>query len=140
MPPLCHIRVRYISTCPELSESGLNLAHLPYLDLTFRSNCLIGDGPSHRCPPCRRSNATHVAVFHTWRSVGRFVRKGEKGIAILAPILRRRRESAEEDEPRVIVGFRAAYVFDVEQTDGAPLPEAAKATGDPGEHTAALKR
>jgi hypothetical protein len=37
------------------------------------------------------------------------------------------------------VGFRTAYVFDVEQTDGSPLPQAAEATGDPGEHTAALK-
>src|SRR5262249_20067246 len=88
----------------------------------------------------QRPNATRVAGFHTWRSIGRFVRKGEKGIAILAPILRRRSENTNEDEQRVIVGFRAAYVFDVEQTDGAPLPEAAKATGDPGEHTAALKR
>ena len=72
-------------------------------------------------------------------TLGRFVRKGEKGIAILAPILRRRPEDTKEDESRVIVGFRAAYVFDVEQTDGAPLPQAAEATGDPGEHIAALK-
>jgi hypothetical protein len=32
------------------------------------------------------STATHVAGFHAWRPLGRFVRKGEKGIAILAPI------------------------------------------------------
>jgi hypothetical protein len=31
--------------------------------------------------------ATHVAGFHAWRTLGRFVRKGEKGIAILAPIV-----------------------------------------------------
>jgi hypothetical protein len=88
----------------------------------------------------QRPTATRVAGFHTWRTMGRFVRKGEKGIAILAPILKRRHDATEEDESRVIVGFRAAYVFDVEQTDGAPLPEAAEACGDPGEHTAALKR
>jgi hypothetical protein len=87
----------------------------------------------------QRPTATRVAGFHTWRSVGRFVRKGEKGIGILAPILRRRLEIAEEDE-RVIAGFRVVYVFDVEQTDGAPFPEAAVATGDPGDHAAALKR
>jgi hypothetical protein len=88
----------------------------------------------------QRPTATRVAGFHTWRSVGRFVRKGEKGIAILAPIVRRRREETPEDESQVVVGFRTAYVFDVEQTDGAPLPQAAEVTGDPGEHTAALKR
>jgi antirestriction protein ArdC len=87
----------------------------------------------------QRPTASRVAGFHTWRTLGRFVRKGEKGIAILAPILKRRREDTEEDESRVIVGFRTAYVFDVEQTDGSPLPQAAEATGDPGEHTAALK-
>jgi hypothetical protein len=42
----------------------------------------------------QRPSATRVAGFHTWRSVGRFVRKGEKGIAILAPIVRRRREES----------------------------------------------
>jgi hypothetical protein len=60
----------------------------------------------------QRPSATRVAGFHTWRSVGRFVRKGEKGIAILAPIVRRRREETQEDESRVVVGFRTAYAFD----------------------------
>src|SRR5438105_3902657 len=59
----------------------------------------------------QRPTATRVAGFHTWRTLGRFVRKGEKGIAIMAPIIARRREDANEDEPRTIMGFRAAYVF-----------------------------
>src|SRR2546426_2845047 len=81
----------------------------------------------------QRPTATRVAGFHTWRTLGRFVRKGEKGIAIMAPIIARRREDANEEEPRTIVGFRAAYVFDVEQTDGAPLPQPAEVGGDPGD-------
>jgi hypothetical protein len=44
----------------------------------------------------QRPTATRVAGYHTWRSIGRFVRKGEKGIAILAPILRRRRDETDE--------------------------------------------
>ena len=32
-------------------------------------------------------NATRVAGFHTWRKLGRQVRKGEKSIRILAPLL-----------------------------------------------------
>ena len=76
----------------------------------------------------QRPDATRVAGYHTWREVGRQVRKGETGIAILAPVTARRREVAEEDseragEPRVLRGFRVTHVFDLSQTDGEPLPE-----------------
>jgi antirestriction protein ArdC len=87
----------------------------------------------------QRPTATRVAGFHAWRALGRFVRKGEKGIAILAPITARRQEdTAGDDDSRTVVGFRAAYVFDIEQTDGATLPEPAQATGDPGTQTVCL--
>ena len=43
--------------------------------------------------------------------MGRFVRKGEKGIAILAPIVGRRRD-AGDDDAKTVLGFRAVYVFD----------------------------
>ena len=46
----------------------------------------------------QRPTATRVAGFHAWRTLGRFVRKGEKGIAILAPIVSRRREETDDDE------------------------------------------
>jgi hypothetical protein len=97
---------------------------------SFHNVCLIAS---------QRPDATRVAGFHTWRSLGRFVRKGEKGIVILAPIVGRRSDADEEDSKRVI-GFRAAYVFDVAQTDGEPLPEVATASGDPGARTPALRR
>lgn len=71
----------------------------------------------------QRSDATLVAGFHAWKAMRRFVRRGEQGIAILAPIVRRRKEAQDEDE-RAIVAFRPSYVFDVSQTDGEPLPEA----------------
>ena len=44
--------------------------------------------------------------------MGRFVRKGEKGIAIMAPIVGRREAEPEGENARTVVGFRAAYVFD----------------------------
>jgi antirestriction protein ArdC len=87
----------------------------------------------------QRPNATRVAGFQTWRSLGRFVRRGEKGIAILAPIDARRRADNADDESKAVVGFRTAYVFDLEQTNGAPLPDTAQASGDPGGSTAALE-
>lgn len=84
-----------------------------------------------QCP-----SATVVAGFHAWKGLRRCVRKGEHGIAILAPITRARDE-AVADEHTSVVGFRRAYVFDVSQTEGDPLPETAGPVGDPG---AALDR
>ncbi len=97
---------------------------------SWHNVCLIAS----QCP-----SATRVAGFQTWRTMGRFVRKGEKGIAIMAPIVGRREAESDGDNARAIVGFRAAYVFDVEQTDGEPLAEPGEATGDPGTKTALLK-
>jgi hypothetical protein len=63
----------------------------------------------------QKPTATHVAGFQTWHKLGRFVKKGEKGILILAPIVRRKNESAEHsetDQSSTAVRFRAVYVFD----------------------------
>jgi antirestriction protein ArdC len=65
--------------------------------------------------------ATRVAGFNTWRSMQRVVRRGEKAIWILAPLVSRR-EGPGGDEERFIRGFRFVPVFDVAQTDGDPLP------------------
>jgi antirestriction protein ArdC len=83
--------------------------------------------------------ATRVAGFQTWRSLGRVVRRGEKGIAILAPIVGRRNAEPGDDDPKSIVGFRAVHVFDIAQTDGQPLADIAEATGDPGDRTTTLR-
>jgi antirestriction protein ArdC len=90
----------------------------------------------------QRPNATHVAGFHAWLRLRRYVRKGEKGIVILAPIVGRKKsidELTEDDETRVF-GFRAAHVFDVTQTDGEPLPEFAPVKGDPQDFTERLQQ
>ncbi|MCF8568423.1 ssDNA-binding domain-containing protein [Alicyclobacillus tolerans] len=34
----------------------------------------------------QKPNATMVAGFHRWKAMGRLVRKGERGISILAPM------------------------------------------------------
>src|SRR5256885_16966380 len=44
----------------------------------------------------QKPNASYVAGFRTWNQLGRFVKKGEKGILILAPIVSRRLEHNEE--------------------------------------------
>ncbi len=86
-------------------------------------------------------DATRVAGFWKWKELGRSVKKGEKGIRILAPIIgvrRKKDEEAEKDITKqntaVLVGFRSAYVFDVSQTEGAELPELREISGDVGEN------
>jgi len=68
-----------------------------------------------------KSDASYVAGFHKWKSMGRWVRKGEHGIPILAPILVKD-ENEDGVERKHLVGFKTVYVFDVSQTDGDPLP------------------
>jgi hypothetical protein len=87
----------------------------------------------------QKPDATKVAGLYTWNQLGRRVKKGERGIRILAPIIGVRRKKDEEAEKdittqnkAVLVGFRAAYVFDISQTDGPDLPEPATVKGDVG--------
>jgi antirestriction protein ArdC len=93
----------------------------------------------------QRPDATHVAGYHTWHDLGRFVKKGEKGITIFAPILVKHTptslEQLQDRESDVfrLTGFRAAYVFDIEQTEGKPLPAFATSKGDPRDATERLK-
>jgi len=81
--------------------------------------------------------ATRVAGFRSWQSLGRQVRKGERGIAILAPCTYRPK-TADQAEPatsgggaapdaggKQVRGFRVVHVFALSQTEGAPLPEVA---------------
>jgi len=92
----------------------------------------------------QRPTATRVAGIRTWNEMGRFVKKGEKGIQILAPMTgyRRRKSGDSESEPEpetkpqpVLIGFRVVYVFDVAQTEGADLPEFEHSiSGEVGEH------
>lgn len=92
---------------------------------------------ARQCP-----QATRVAGFRTWRLLGRFVKKGEKGLMILAPLVRKI-ESADECNPEKqsrIAGFRAVYVFDVSQTDGAPLATIGVTQGEPGEYFSRLEK
>jgi hypothetical protein len=67
--------------------------------------------------------------LYAWNQLGRKVKKGEKGIRILAPIIgikRKRDEEAEKDITKqnttVLVGFRNAYVFDRLSRDLRPEP------------------
>jgi DNA primase len=83
-------------------------------------------------------DATTVAGYNAWKSLGRQVDKGQRGLQILAPITRRTTprhdqqqpdsatSSAEEQQvqtrPPQVVGYRVTHVWDISQTSGQPLP------------------
>ena len=104
-------------------EAGRSDALVRYLETasrfhtySFRNQCLI----AAQCP-----TATRVAGYQAWRRLGRWVRRGETGIVILAPITRRRTDVAADDDATEdgdrarVRGFRSAYVFDGLSRDSA---------------------
>ncbi|UJB72906.1 ImmA/IrrE family metallo-endopeptidase (plasmid) [Acaryochloris sp. 'Moss Beach'] len=68
-------------------------------------------------------DASHVAGYRAWQKHGRQVRKGEKGIVILAPCKKKVEDEKTGDKAWQIFGFKTASVFDVSQTDGEELQE-----------------
>ena len=89
---------------------------------------------------------TYVAGFKQWLSMGRSVVKGQSGYQILAPVTARFASATPEVEDSwrrlgrgerpawgetvrsKLVGLRPAYVFDISQTDGDPVPETKQPT------------
>src|SRR6266542_6747798 len=87
-------------------------------------------------------DATRVAGYEAWKALGRQVRKGERGIAILAPMTFTRRTTnatgadgqaiantaesgsaqGDQGEVQTFTRFKVVHVFDIDQTDGQPLP------------------
>jgi hypothetical protein len=74
---------------------------------------------AHQCH-ARGIEPRRVAGFRAWLRLGRCVRKGEKGLIILAPMAVKERDAHDEDTGETRVFFRTAFVFADVQTD--PLP------------------
>ena len=80
--------------------------------------------------------ATRVASYRSWqRDFGRHVRRGERGIEVLVPMVVKSKPGEDDETPqgdeetaerRKLVGFKVGHVFDVSQTEGEPLPEIAR--------------
>ena len=108
----------------------------------------------------QKPDATLVAGFNKWKnSFGRHVKKGEKGIQILAPtpykikqeeqkldpdtklpLLDENGEPVTEEKEVTIPMFKVVSVFDVTQTDGRPLPQISSTlTGDVAEYEVFLE-
>jgi hypothetical protein len=120
-----------------LSQYLSAMAHFP--DYSFGNIMLI----ARQCP-----TATQVCGLRTWNALGRFVKRGEKGILILAPMVRGGRQRLEEsilkdssgdEHSHRLIGFRAVYVFDISQTEGEDLPTLTDVEGSVGNYTDRLR-
>ena len=80
----------------------------------------------------QRPDSSMVAGYNTWKKLNRYVKKGEKGIRILAPAPIKKEVTREVTDPvtkekswetveKTIPMFKPAYVYDLAQTDGEPL-------------------
>jgi len=80
----------------------------------------------------QKPDASYVMGYKAWNKVGRYVRKGSKGLAILAPCIRKEEvfkepevkseyhdEKAEKEVRKVVAGYRVVYVYDIADTDGS---------------------
>ncbi|HZY72033.1 MAG TPA: ArdC-like ssDNA-binding domain-containing protein [Edaphobacter sp.] len=122
-------------------EQGRSQAVQEYLDTVSRfHNYSLGN---QLLIAFQKRDATRVAGFNTWKSLGRYVKRGEKGIAILAPMKFKSRieqtDDGGEEQIAAYIRFRSVTVFDVSQTEGDPLPEIGRTKGDPGAYLDRLK-
>jgi len=61
----------------------------------------------------QKREVAHFVCSHKWKDLGRQVKKGEKGIVILAPIVRRIATKTEEEEERLF-GIKIALETEAE--------------------------
>lgn len=85
-----------------------------------------------QCP-----TASYVAGYKAWKDFGRWVKPGEKGIAIVAPVIGKKEKKGDQrhaakEEESILNAFRVVHVFDIQQTDGADLPKLSEVSSDPG--------
>lgn len=70
----------------------------------------------------QRPAATHVAGFHAWKTNKRAVKKGAKGIHIMAPMTKVVEDKTTGEMRARTFGFKSVCVFDILDTEGQELP------------------
>lgn len=105
-----------------LRKWSLNNRHLALAQLAMRKN------PKDWGEFADMANNAHMMGFKQWKEKDASVKKGEKGIWILAPMtktFKKENEKGEEEKRTIVTGFRAVPVFDVSQCEGpgTEMPE-----------------
>lgn len=101
----------------------------------------------------QKPNAYYVKGYKSWNKLERFVKKGAKGIAILAPCIKKVEDFKEPEnkkeynvlegekiEKKILSGFKITYVYDINDTDGSDehLPTLVKGLQGNGDEEKAL--
>ena len=108
----------------EVFESEKYKAYLEFMgkfyDYSFNNIMLI---------LMQNPNASLVAGYKAWQTkFKRQVKKGEKGITIIAPCPHKYKKEVEDDNGNLVMAefnyttYRACTVFDISQTDGEAVP------------------
>lgn len=124
----------------EIYESEKYKAYLDFMgkfwDYSFNNCVLI---------MMQKPEATLVAGYRAWQNkFKRFVKKGEKGITILAPCPKKYTKEVEDENGNIEVKeinyttFRACTVFDISQTEGEEVPNIVRELSESVENYAEL--
>ena len=124
------VGVKSVRNSSEFKNLLATMAKFPHYSL---NNCILIS--------MQRPDATLCQSYGAWKKMGRYVKKGEKGIRVIAPapytiekevdkldangkvILDSDGEPVKEKQELNLVGFKAESTFDVSQTEGKELPK-----------------
>ena len=121
--------VKAVRDSAEYKKLLSTMAKFPHYSL---NNCML--------IAMQKPDATLCQGYNAWKKMGRYVKKGEKGIKIIAPspytiqkevdvmdsngrlVLDHDGEPVKETKELNLMGFKAENTFDVSQTEGKELP------------------
>ena len=124
------IGVKSVRRSEEFKKLLATMAKFPHYSL---NNCILIS--------MQRPDATLCQSYSAWKKMGRYVKKGEKGIKVIAPspytiekevdkldangrvVLDKDGEPVKVKQELNLMGFKAESTFDVSQTEGKELPK-----------------
>ncbi|WP_051209134.1 ArdC-like ssDNA-binding domain-containing protein [Butyrivibrio sp. WCD3002] len=121
--------VKAVRDSAEYKKLLATMAKFPHYSL---NNCML--------IAMQKPDATLCQGYNAWKKMGRYVRKGEKGIKVIAPspytiqkevdvldskgrpVLDQDGEPVKQTKELNLMGFKAETTFDISQTEGKELP------------------
>lgn len=126
------VGVKNVRNSSEFKELLATMAKFPHYSL---NNCILIS--------MQKPDATLCQSYNAWKKMGRYVKKGEKGIRVIAPapytiekevdkldangkvVLDMDGEPVKEKQELNLMSYKAESTFDVSQTEGKELPKLA---------------
>ncbi len=124
------VGVKSVRSSAEFKTLLATMAKFPHYSL---NNCILIS--------MQKPDATLCQSYSAWKKMGRYVKKGEKGIKVIAPspytiekevdkldangkvVLDKDGEPVKVKQELNLMGFKAESTFDVSQTEGKELPK-----------------